>query len=331
MAIGAFIGTGRNLERALDRVRRAEELGYESAYVTHIAARDSLTVLTRYASVTERIRLGTGVLPIFSRTPASAAQTAATIDEISNGRMVLGIGVSHRVTVEHWFDAEITKPVTQMREYAGIVRAILNGEEPPAGEFFNSRFAFMGYPPRPELPIYIAALSPNMLRLAGEIADGVMLWLCNPQYIRETVIPEVRSGRERAGKTLEGFDVVAAVPVGVTDDPDAARAAFREDLIPYASLPFYRAMLERSGFGADLAAFDEGMAGGDPDQAMAGLSDELLASLAGLGDGDAARAKVVEYQEAGTTSPCIGGIPSAGFDAALEAVAEITEGSPAQA
>ena len=331
MAIGAFIGTGRNLERALDRVRRAEELGYESAYVTHIAARDSLTVLTRYASVTERIRLGTGVLPIFSRTPASAAQTAATIDEISNGRMVLGIGVSHRVTVENWFDAEITKPVTQMREYAGIVRAILNGEEPPAGEFFNSRFAFMGYPPRPELPIYIAALSPNMLRLAGEIADGVMLWLCNPQYIRETVIPEVRSGRERAGKTLEGFDVVAAVPVGVTDDPDAARAAFRKDLIPYASLPFYRAMLERSGFGADLAAFDEGMAGGDRDQAMAGLSDELLASLAGLGDGDAARAKVVEYQKAGTTSPCIGGIPSAGFDAALEAVAEITEGSPAQA
>ena len=331
MAIGAFIGTGRNLERALDRVRRAEELGYESAYVTHIAARDSLTVLTRYATVTERIRLGTGVLPIFSRTPASAAQTAATIDEISDGRMVLGIGVSHRVTVENWFDAEITKPVTQMREYAGIVRAILNGEEPPAGEFFNSRFAFMGYPPRPELPIYIAALSPNMLRLAGEIADGVMLWLCNPQYIRETVIPEVRSGRERAGETLEGFDVVAAVPVGVTDDPDAARAAFRKDLIPYASLPFYRAMLERSGFGADLAAFDEGMAGGDRDQAMAGLSDELLASLAGIGDGDAARAKVVEYQEAGTTSPCIGGIPSAGFDAALEAVAEITEGSPAQA
>jgi alkanesulfonate monooxygenase SsuD/methylene tetrahydromethanopterin reductase-like flavin-dependent oxidoreductase (luciferase family) len=331
MAIGAFIGTGRNLERALDRVRRAEELGYESAYVTHIAARDSLTVLTRYATVTERIRLGTGVLPIFSRTPASTAQTAATIDEISSGRMVLGIGVSHRVTVENWFDAEITKPVTQMREYAGIVRAILNGEEPPAGEFFNSRFAFMGYPPRPELPIYIAALSPNMLRLAGEIADGVMLWLCNPQYIRETVIAEVRTGRERAGKTLEGFDVVAAVPVGVTDDPDAARAAFRKDLIPYASLPFYRAMLERSGFGADLAAFDEGLARGDRDHAMAGLSDELLASLAGIGDGDAARAKVVEYQDAGTTSPCIGGIPSAGFDAALDAVAEITEGSPAQA
>ncbi len=323
MAVGAFIGTGRELEPALDRVRLAESLGYESAYVTHIAARDSLTVLARYATVTERIKLGTGVLPIFSRTPASCAQTAATIDEISGGRMVLGLGVSHRVTVENWFDAEIAKPVTQMREYAGIVRAILRGEPPPEGEFFKSKFAFMGYPPRPKLPIYIAALSPNMLRLAGEIADGAMLWLCNPDYIRETVIPEVANGREKAGKTMDGFDVVAAVPTAVTDDPEAARNAFRKDLIPYATLPFYRSMLERSGFGGDLAAFDEGMAAGDAAKAMAGLSDGLLGSLAGIGSADDARAKVVEYRDAGATSPCIGGIPRAGFDAALEAVAEL--------
>ena len=263
--------------------------------------------------MTERIRLGSGVLPIFSRTPASTAQTAATIDEISGGRMVLGLGVSHRVTVENWFDAEITKPVAQMREYAGIVRAILRGEEPPAGEHFNSRFRFMGYPPRPDLPIYIAALSPNMLRLAGEIADGVMLWLCNPDYIRETVIPEVTKGREAAGKTMEGFDVVAAVPVAVSDDPDGARAAFRRELIPYASLPFYRSMLERSGFGDDIAAFDEGMAAEDTDRAMAGLSDELLDSLSGIGSGEAAKAKVREYADAGATSPCIGGIPAAGL------------------
>ncbi len=324
MGVGAFIGSGRELEQALARVRRADELGYESVYVTHIAARDSLTLLALYATVSERAKLGTGVLPIFSRTPASTAQTAATIDESSGGRMVLGLGVSHRVTVENWFDAEITKPVTQMREYAGIVRAILRGEPPPDGEFFNSRFAFMGYPPRPELPIYIAALSPNMLRLAGEIGDGVMLWLCNPDYIRETVIPEVTKGRERAGKSMDGFDVVPAVPVAVSDDIEAARAAFRKELIPYASLPFYRSMLERSGFADDLAAFDAGMAAGDPAQAMAGLSDDLLGSLAGIGSADDARAKVREYQDAGATSPCIGGIPGQGFDDALEAGAALT-------
>ena len=323
MAIGAFIGAGRSLEGALERVRLAERLGYESIYVTHIAARDSLTLLTRYATVTERVRLGTGVLPIFSRTPAATAQTAATIDEISGGRMVLGLGVSHRVTVENWYDAEIVKPVQQMREYVAVVRAILRGETPPEGEFFRSRFSFMGYPPRPELPIYVAALSPNMLRLAGEIADGVMLWLCNPDYIRETVIPAVTEGRARAGKDLEGFDVVAAVPTAVTEDSSAARAAFRRELIPYASLPFYRTMLERSGFGADLAAFDEGMAAGDTERAMAGLSDQLLASLAGIGTAEEVRAKVAEYRAAGASSPCIGGIPGAGFDEALTAVAEL--------
>ena len=324
MGVGAFIGSGRDLEPALARVRRADELGYESVYVTHIAARDSLTLLTLYATVSERVKLGTGVLPIFSRTPASTAQTAATIDELSGGRMVLGLGVSHRVTVENWFNAEITKPVKQMREYAQIVRAILRGEEPPAGEFFNTRFRFMGYPPRPDLPIYIAALSPNMLRLAGEIGDGVMLWLCNPDYIRETVIGEVTKGRERAGKTMENFDVVAAVPVAVADDVEAARAAFRKELIPYASLPFYRSMLERSGFAGDLAAFDDGIAAGDTDRAMAGLSDDLLASLAGIGSQEDAVAKVREYLDAGATSPCIGGVAGQGFDDALEAVAALT-------
>jgi len=323
MGIGTFIGTGKEFEPALERVRLAESLGYESVYTTHIAGRDSLTVLTRYATVTEKVRLGTGVLPIFSRTPASCAQTAATIDEISGGRFVLGLGVSHKITVENWFDSKIEKPVAQMREYASICRAILDGETPPEGEFFKTRFAFMGYPPRPHIPIYIAALSPKMLQLAGEIAQGVMLWLCNPDYIRETVVPEVTKGRERAGKPLDGFDIVAAVPTAVTDDPDAARNAFRKDLIPYASLPFYRKMLERSGFGEDLAAFDEGMAAGDVPKAIAGLSDELLASLAGIGSADDARAKVGEYRDAGASSPCIGGIPGTGFDAALEAVAEL--------
>jgi alkanesulfonate monooxygenase SsuD/methylene tetrahydromethanopterin reductase-like flavin-dependent oxidoreductase (luciferase family) len=125
-----------------------------------------------YASVSQRIRLGTGVLPIFSRTPVATAQAAATIDEFSRGRMVLGLGVSHKVTVENWFDSEIPKPVTQMREYVGIVRAVLRGETPPEGEFFNTKFAFMGYEPRQDLPIQVAALSPNMLRLAGEVGDG---------------------------------------------------------------------------------------------------------------------------------------------------------------
>src|SRR3954471_7017270 len=200
--VGTFISVGKSLDQAVERVKRAEELGYASAYVTHIAGRDSLTVLMAYAAGTERIKLGTGVLPIYSRTPVATAQQAATIDEYSSGRMVLGIGVSHAVTVENWYGTKLERPLKAMREYAGIVRAIFRGEDPPEGEIFKSRFRCMGYEPRPDLPIYVAALSPKMLRLAGEIADGAMLWLCNPNYIRDVVVPEVRAGRERAGRDL---------------------------------------------------------------------------------------------------------------------------------
>jgi F420-dependent oxidoreductase-like protein len=321
--IGAFISAGRSLDNALDRVRLADELGFEAVFTTHIAGRDSLSLLMAYASVTERIRLGTGVVPIFSRAPASMAQTAATIDEFAGGRMVLGIGVSHQVTVENWYGGKIEKPVTQMREYATILRAIFHGEAPPEGRYFTTRFQLMGYSARPDLPIYIAALSPNMLRLAGEIGDGVMLWLCNPDYIRDVVVPCVSEGRERAGKSLEDFDIVPAVTVALTDDVEAARATMRQELVPYASLPFYRAMLERSGFGDDLAAFDDGMHAGDIERAKAGLSDGLLASLAGLGSAREVRGAVERYRDAGAISPSIGGLPGSDFDGALRAVAEL--------
>jgi alkanesulfonate monooxygenase SsuD/methylene tetrahydromethanopterin reductase-like flavin-dependent oxidoreductase (luciferase family) len=321
--IGTFISPGKSLERAITRARLADELGFDSAYTTHIAGRDSMTVLAAYAVTTNRIRVGTGVLPIFSRTPVSTAQTAATIDELSGGRMILGLGVSHQVTVENWFDSKITKPVSQMREYVEIVRAILRGDEPPAGEYFNTKFQFMGYEARDELPIYVGALSPKMLQLAGEIADGAMLWLCNPNYIRDVVVPEVTKGREKAGKTLEGFDIVAAVPSGIAEDRDKAFGAMRRELLTYFSLPFYRAMIERSGYEADVKAFDEAMASGDVDAAKAAISDDFLEALTAIGSADQVREGIERYREAGATSPCIGGIPGSDFEATLAAAAEL--------
>ena len=111
MATGCFISTGRSLEEAVERVRLAESLGYEAVYVTHVAGRESLTVLTVYAQATSRIRIGTGVVPIYTRTPATMAQTAATIDELSGGRLTLGLGVSHRPVVEGWHGQTIDHPV----------------------------------------------------------------------------------------------------------------------------------------------------------------------------------------------------------------------------
>src|SRR3989440_9217577 len=145
VAVGAFISVGRSLDRAVERVRRAEASGYEAAYVTHIAGRDSLTVLAAYAAATERIRIGTGVMPIYSRTPVATAQSIATVDEASGGRAVLGLGAAHRPTVEGWYGERLEKPVPDMREYVRIVREILRGENPPQGERFRSAFHFMGH------------------------------------------------------------------------------------------------------------------------------------------------------------------------------------------
>ena len=159
--MGAFISAGRSLETAVQRVETAERLGYESVYVTHIAGRDSVTMLMAYAARTERVMLGTGVMPIYSRTPVATAQSFATLDEFSGGRAIIGLGVSHRPVVEGWYGQTIDKPLRETREYVGIVRAILRGEDPPQGERFRSGFHFMGVEPRADMPIYLAGLSPE--------------------------------------------------------------------------------------------------------------------------------------------------------------------------
>jgi alkanesulfonate monooxygenase SsuD/methylene tetrahydromethanopterin reductase-like flavin-dependent oxidoreductase (luciferase family) len=305
VGLGAFIGAGRSIGSALGRATRAEELDYESIFVTHISGRDSITLLTGYAARTSRVKLGTGVIPIYARTVCNMAQSFATLDDLSGGRAIAGLGVSHKPVVEHWYGQSIDRPLAEMREYVAIVRAVLRGEDPPPGEKFRTAFRLTGWePPRPDMPIYLAGLSPGMLRLAGEIADGVVLWLCNPNYIRDVVVPTVREGRARAGHDPDGFDIVAAVPSAVTDDADAARERLRGEVEGYFGLPYYRAMLERSGF--------------DPD---AGPTDDFLDLLGAVGPPDQARASVRRYADSGAVSPCVGGISATDFDATLEALA----------
>ena len=243
-------------DAAVRYARLADELGYESINCPHIAARDSFTLLSALAMVTERVLLGTAVAPIYHRSPASMAQTAATVDEISGGRFRLGLGVGHRVTMGGWHGQEIGKATVEMREYMAIVRAILAGEPPPGGTRWSSNFAFMGFEPRADIPIYQAALSPGMLRLAGEIADGVLLWACPAQYVREVVVPEVSTGRERAGKPLEGFAILPCVPSAAGGDRATVLDGVRNELQRYFGLTFYRSMFEAAGFAEDVAAYD---------------------------------------------------------------------------
>jgi F420-dependent oxidoreductase-like protein len=310
--LAAFNPAVRTLDESVTRVREAERLGYESVWVTQLPdARDASLVLAAYAAATTKIRLGTGVLPIYTRHPTAMAQMAATLDELSGGRFILGIGVSHKVTVEGMWGLSLARPVDAMRDYVSILRSSLReGTASHDGRHFTSHWSYSG-PRRAELPIMISALNPRMLELAGELTDGIVLWMCSPSYIRDVVVPQVSAGRERAGRSLEGFEIAAAVPACLTSDRAGAQEVFRRVVGGYANLPYYRRMMDASGFAAELAA--------------GAVSDGMLDELAGLGDEAQVRDAVRRYREAGVTLPCVGPFGghsgAAGYVPTLEAAA----------
>jgi len=310
--LAAFSPAVKTLDESIARAQTAERLGYESIWTSQLPdARDASLVLAAYAYATKRVGLGTGVLPIYTRHPTAMAQMAATLDELSGGRFILGIGVSHKVTVESMWGLRLDRPVDAMREYLDIVRTSLrDGSCAIDGELSSARWAYSG-PRRPDLPIMISALNPRMLELAGERADGVVLWMCSPGYIRDHVVPGVTAGRQKAGKSLEGFEIVAPVPVCLTTDRAAAHAVFRQTVERYANLPYYRKMMDASGFAAELASGD--------------IGERMLDEYAGIGDEAQVRDAIRRYREAGATLPAAGPFGGhkggAGFEATLEAAA----------
>lgn len=306
-------GAKQSLAQSMDLVRLAESLGYESAWVSQIADREATIVAAAWATATSTIRIATGVVPVYPRTPLVMAQTAASLDELSGGRFILGVGTSHQVVIETWHGLQLSRPVATMREYVGAVRALLRGQV-FLGDIYRSAFSFIGYrPPRAELPIYISCLSGRMCELAGEIADGAILWMCPPGYIREVVVPHLARGRERVGRSMEGFEVVAAVPVAVSEDRAQARSAFRRTAAVYWS----RAAAEGAGLGRELALLDQK----GPDA----IPDETVDAFAATGSPQECRAAIEEYRSAGVSLPVLAALPGhrgfAGIEGTLEALA----------
>lgn len=312
--LACFLDAGRSLEQGADRAALAESLGYDSVWVTHTIAREPLQTLAAYAARTERIGLGTGIVPVVSRHPIVMAMEAATLDEASSGRLSLGIGISHRSLVEDWYGETFDKPLARMREYATIVRTLLDqGAVHFEGDHYTARFTFISYKPRVGMKIFFAALAPGMLRLAAELADGIVLWMCSPRYIRETIRPTVDEALAKKGRDPAYFDIIAAVPSSLTENLDGARDAFRRAAQPYPHLPFYRRVIEEGGHADAIAAADAG----EP------LPSSFVDAMAGLGDAEAILAKVEEYRDAGVTLPAVGPVPrhegAAGVEETLKA------------
>ncbi len=293
-----FLSPGADLAAAVDLARRADAAGYESVWVTHGLGRDGLHVLAAYAHAAPRVGLGTGIIPIYPRHPVLMAQEALTLQELSGGRLRLGIGVSHRPMMEASLGLDMGRPLEVLREYVAVLRQALMGRVEHAGPRY--RVAWQSGVPQlpPPPPMYLAGLGTAMLELAGEIADGAVLWLCAPAYVRDHAVPAIRRGRQRAGKALDGFEIVVSVPAAVTADRSAGAEVFKTELARYLALPFYRAMLEKSGFAAELSAWERA-----PGPATVG--DRLVQGLGAIGDAGAVARLVTAYREAGVTLPAI--------------------------
>jgi alkanesulfonate monooxygenase SsuD/methylene tetrahydromethanopterin reductase-like flavin-dependent oxidoreductase (luciferase family) len=320
MSVSVLVPTTGEWSEVVGHAALADELGYESINCSHISARDSFTTLAALANVAPHARLATAVAPIYHRSPASMAQTAATVDDLSGERFRLGLGTGHRVTMAQWHGAEIGKPLAEMREYVGVVRNLWAGQVATAGARWRSEFGFVGFNPRPNIPIYIAALSRGMIRLAAEIADGIVLWACPSSYIRDVVVPEIADVRSAAGLALTDFDVLAAVPTAATEDIDTAVKGIREELHRYFGLPFYRAMFVAAGYGDDVAKFDA--AADDRSAQLSAISERFVFDLCAIGDANEISQVLQRYRLAGAANPMITQIRGTDFGPTLHAAAE---------
>lgn len=293
-------------EQYVALLRDAETRGFEAAWAGEVAGPDAITVLTLIASHTDRLRVATGVLPIQTRTPVLLGVTAATLDRIAPGRVILGLGASSRTIVEQWNGRRFVGSVQEMREAVTVVRAVMSGERVNVeGEHFQVRNFRLTVPPPPRpVPVFLAALGPAMLELAGEVADGVLLNWLSPETVG-AALRHVATGAERARRSLDGFEVAAFIRTCVTDDPEPAHAILARDITGYATVDAYARFFRATGFGAEMEAIGSAWQSGDRAGAVRHVSRRLLDAVGVVGTAEFCRARIAEFAAAGLTMPVI--------------------------
>jgi 5,10-methylenetetrahydromethanopterin reductase len=253
-----------------DDLQRAADDGFDSAWMSNIFGMDALTALAVVGSQVARIEVGTAVVPTYPRHPAALAQQARTVAAAVGGRLVLGIGLSHQIVIEDMFGYDFGRPVLHMREYLSVLLPLLDGQQASfSGETVRANIG-LTTPSPGRVPVVVAALGPQMLRLAGERTDGTVLWMTGPATVRDHIVPVLTAAAGAAGRPSPR--VVCILPVCVTADPGGARERAAEVFAIYGELPSYRAMLDREG------------AAGPADVAIVGDEDAVDAQISALAD-----------------------------------------------
>jgi F420-dependent oxidoreductase-like protein len=318
MKLGVHIGYwGMGLTSAdqLEIVREAERLGYDSVWAAEAYGSDTATVLGWLAGQTSTIRLGAGIFQMPGRSAAMTAMTAATIDQLSDGRMILGIGSSGPQVSEGWHGVRFGKQLARTRDYVAVLRKALarerleyHGEtiELPLPDGPGKALKLTISPVQERIPIYIAAIGPKNTQLAAEIADGVIPTLFSPEHVA-VMREELQAGVDRAGggKTLDDVEVAPQVQVYVGDDLAAARDLMRPFIALYVGgmgsreKNFYNQLVQRYGFGDAARTIQDLYLEGRRDEAMAAIPDELIDTVALCGTRDHVRDRLAAFREAG--------------------------------
>lgn len=249
--LGSLATTGGRspIDTTVDNLAALHAEGFRRVWISQMPYEpDLLTVLAVALREVDGIEVGTGVIPIQNQHPMLLAQRALTLNLIADGRFILGVGMTHQTVTEGMWGIPWDKPVRRLREYLDGLQPLLAGESADApGETVTTRGALQ-IPGAPAPDVYIAALGPQLLRLAGKRTAGTITWMTGPKTLAEHVAPTLRTAAEEAGRPTDAVKVVAALPVSVTDDVAAARAQAAEQFVMYGHLPSYRAMLDREGF-----------------------------------------------------------------------------------
>jgi probable F420-dependent oxidoreductase len=286
--------------------REVEARGYDTVWVGEAGGMDAVTPMTLLASATTRIHIASGVIPFQTRTPVLLGQTAAALAHVAPGRIALGLGVSSETIVGQWHGLPFTRPLAQLREAVTIIRAVLSGERVSFdGTFYRVRnFRLLGPAPPKPVKIYLAALGPRALELAGEIADGALLNWMAPETVPRA-LERLRVGAAHAGRTLDGFEIAGYIRTCVTEAPATARAHLARDITGYATVDAYASFFRESGFATEVDAINAAWRGGDRAGAVKQISARLLDGLGVVGDAEFCRSRVAEYAKAGLTQPVV--------------------------
>jgi len=286
--------------------REVERRGYQQAWVGEVSGYDAVSVMTLILTATERLQVGSAVVPVQTRTPVLLGTTAASLNHFAPGRAALGLGLSSRTIVGDWHGQRFAPSVQQMREAVEIIRRVAAGERVTfEGAYYRVKnFRLTAPPPAAPARIVLAALGPEMLELAGEIADGVILNWIPPETVPAS-IAHVEAGARKAGRTLANFEIASFIRVCATDDPAGAREALARDITGYAIVDAYASFFRSSGFGPEVDALNAAWKAGDRAGAVRQISPRVLDGLGVVGDEAFCRERIAAFVRAGLTQPVI--------------------------